>query len=147
FHGTFEAYREAKARLFRLLAAGQKPRRAAVVNIDDPAGASMVAGLAVTVVTFGLGPAAAVRPRRYGSDIDGVRMDVDTPRGPVSIASRLVGEHNVMNLLGAVGVGLALDMELPAIAQALATVRAVPGRFERVEAGQPFLVTVDYAHT
>ncbi len=147
FHGTLDAYRAAKARLFRLLAAGRKPHRAAVINTDDPAGPAMVAGLDVPAVSFGLGAGAMVRPKRFASGVDGIRMDVDTPRGRVEIASRLVGEHNVMNLLGAVGVGLALEMNLGAIAAALAGVSAVPGRFERVEAGQPFLVAVDYAHT
>src|SRR5207237_9804358 len=61
--------------------------------------------------------------------------------------SSLIGEHNVMNLLGAVGAGLALGMEPAAIAAALAPVKTVPGRFEQVNAGQPFLVVVDYAHT
>jgi UDP-N-acetylmuramoyl-L-alanyl-D-glutamate--2,6-diaminopimelate ligase len=147
FHGTLDAYRGAKARLFSLLASGRKPRRAAVVNRDDPAGAAMTGGLDVPVLTFGLGSPALVRPARFVSDVDGIRMDVETPRGGVEIASRLVGEHNVMNLLAAVGVGLALDMDLAAIARALGGVSAVPGRFERVEAGQPFLVAVDYAHT
>ena len=52
-----------------------------------------------------------------------------------------------MNLLGAIGVGLALGSPRPRSAEALATVSAIPGRFERVDAGQPFLVVVDYAHT
>jgi UDP-N-acetylmuramoyl-L-alanyl-D-glutamate--2,6-diaminopimelate ligase len=147
FHGTLDAYRLAKTRLFQLLAAGEKPRRTAVVNADDPSGASMTAGLAVPVLTFGLQPGADIRPREYRSEMDGIHMDVDTPRGGIQIASALVGEHNVMNLLGAIGVGLALEMDRAAIAGALGSVRAVPGRFERVEAGQPFLVVVDYAHT
>jgi UDP-N-acetylmuramoyl-L-alanyl-D-glutamate--2,6-diaminopimelate ligase len=63
------------------------------------------------------------------------------------LTSPLIGEHNVMNLLGAVATGLALGLEPPAIAQALAAVGTVPGRFEQVRAGQPFLVIVDYAHT
>ena len=147
FHGTFESYRAAKARLFSLLAAGRKRRRTAVVNADDPAGRSMVAGLALPVLTFGLGPGNDVRPGRFASGIDGIRMDVETPRGALEIRSPLVGEHNVMNLLGAVSVGLALDMDRESVAQALASVSSVPGRFERVEAGQPFLVVVDYAHT
>jgi UDP-N-acetylmuramoyl-L-alanyl-D-glutamate--2,6-diaminopimelate ligase len=147
FHGTLDAYRDAKARLFRLLAAGVKPRRTAVINADDPSGASMTAGLDVPVLTFGLRAGADIRPRHYRSDMGGIDMEVETPRGPVRIASPLVGEHNVMNLLGAIGVGLALDMDRAAIADALGSVRAVPGRFERVEAGQPFLVVVDYAHT
>ena len=74
-------------------------------------------------------------------------MTVQTPRGPLSLVSPLVGEHNVMNLLGAIATGLALGLEPPAIAGALGPVSAVPGRFEQVRAGQPFLVVVDYAHT
>ena len=62
-------------------------------------------------------------------------------------ASALIGEHNVMNLLGAVATGLALGLAPDVIARALAGVSAVPGRFEQVRAGQPFLVVVDYAHT
>jgi UDP-N-acetylmuramoyl-L-alanyl-D-glutamate--2,6-diaminopimelate ligase len=147
FHGTLDAYRLAKARLFQLLATGTKARRTAVINADDPSGASMTAGLAVPVLTFGLRSSADIRPRRYRSEMDGIHMVVETPRGSLEIASPLVGEHNVMNLLGAVGVGLALEMDPAVIAGALASVRAVPGRFERVEAGQPFLVVVDYAHT
>ncbi|HEV8440840.1 MAG TPA: UDP-N-acetylmuramoyl-L-alanyl-D-glutamate--2,6-diaminopimelate ligase [Methylomirabilota bacterium] len=147
FHQSFEAYRAAKARLFALLASGGKRRRTAVINADDPAGRSMVAGLQIPVITFGLGADADVRPARFVSGIDGIRMEVHTPRGSTAIASPLVGEHNVMNLLGAVGVGLALEMDLAAIGHALGGVSAVPGRFERVEAGQPFLVVVDYAHT
>ena len=65
----------------------------------------------------------------------------------MQIASPLIGEHNVMNLLGAVGVGLALGLEPGALAAALGGVAAVPGRFEQVHAGQRFLVVVDYAHT
>jgi UDP-N-acetylmuramoyl-L-alanyl-D-glutamate--2,6-diaminopimelate ligase len=101
----------------------------------------------VPVLSFGLSGGAMVRAREYASDAGGIRMTVDTPRGPIQVASSLVGEHNVMNLLGAVAVGLAFEMDGSAIARALAAVRAVPGRFERVEAGQPFLVAVDYAHT
>jgi UDP-N-acetylmuramoyl-L-alanyl-D-glutamate--2,6-diaminopimelate ligase len=147
FHGTFDSYRAAKARLFSLLAAGSKPRRVGVINVDDPAGPAMVAGLDLPTLTFGLGSQAAVRPRRFESSMAGIRMDVETPRGALEIHSPLVGEHNVMNLLAATAVGLALDMGVDTVAGALASVAAVPGRFERVEAGQPFLVVVDYAHT
>jgi UDP-N-acetylmuramoyl-L-alanyl-D-glutamate--2,6-diaminopimelate ligase len=74
-------------------------------------------------------------------------MAVDAPGGRVSLASPLVGGHNVSNLLAAFACGLALDLPLDTIAAALSTVAAVPGRFEQVRAGQPFLVIVDYAHT
>jgi UDP-N-acetylmuramoyl-L-alanyl-D-glutamate--2,6-diaminopimelate ligase len=65
----------------------------------------------------------------------------------VTLTSPLIGEHNVMNLLGAIGAGLALGLAPDTIAATLADVGAVPGRFEQVTAGQPFLVVVDYAHT
>src|SRR5215468_2387769 len=147
FHGTLESYRLAKRRLFELLAQSPKPTRTAVVNADDPAGASMVQGLDLDVLTFGLGAGARVRAVAHESSLDGIRMTVETPRGGMRLTSPLIGEHNVMNLLGAVGTGLGLGLEPPAIAQALAAVGTVPGRFEQVQAGQPFLVVVDYAHT
>ncbi|MBI4561931.1 MAG: UDP-N-acetylmuramoyl-L-alanyl-D-glutamate--2,6-diaminopimelate ligase, partial [Candidatus Rokubacteria bacterium] len=147
FHGTLAAYRQAKAQLFSHLAASAKPRRTAVVNADDPAGASMVAGLALSTLTFGLGPEAQVRAVEFTSTLDGTRLEVETPRGPCSIRSPLVGEPNVMNLLAACAVGIALALDPASIGRFLERVRAVPGRFERVEAGQPFLVVVDYAHT
>ena len=74
-------------------------------------------------------------------------MTAETPVGPLALTSPLIGEHNVMNLLGAVATGLALGLEPAAIGGALAAVSGVPGRFEQVQAGQPFLVVVDYAHT
>jgi UDP-N-acetylmuramoyl-L-alanyl-D-glutamate--2,6-diaminopimelate ligase len=151
FHRTLESYRDAKARLFALLAAGRKPRRAAVVNVDDPAGAAMIVAASadprVQRITFGLSERADLRPRRWESGMDGIRLQAASARGAVEIVSPLVGEHNVMNLLGAVGVGLALDMEPRRIGEILSGVSTVPGRFERVEAGQGFLVVVDYAHT
>jgi len=147
FHGTLEEYRRAKRRLFELLERSPKPGRTAVVNHDDPAGAEMVRGLRVPVLTFGLGPGAAVRATEWSSSLDGIRLAAATPRGPVEVRSPLIGQHNVMNLLGAVGVGLALGLEPETIGRALARVDTVPGRFEQVRAGQPFLVVVDYAHT
>lgn len=147
FHGTLAAYREAKARLFALLAASPKPRRAAVINADDPAGAAMVSGLSLPALTFGLSSHAEVRATGFSTGLEGTRLDVQTPRGSCTIRSPLIGEPNVMNLLAACAVGIALGLDPESVAKFLGRVPAVPGRFERVEAGQPFLVVVDYAHT
>jgi UDP-N-acetylmuramoyl-L-alanyl-D-glutamate--2,6-diaminopimelate ligase len=147
FHGTLDEYGRAKRRLFELLAASPKPRRAAVVNGDDPAGAGMVTELALETLTFGLGAYNRVRATEWTSTLEGVHLEVSTPAGCLTLVSALIGEHNVMNLLAAVGVGLALGLRPDAIARALGGVRTVPGRFEQVRAGQPFLVVVDYAHT
>jgi UDP-N-acetylmuramoyl-L-alanyl-D-glutamate--2,6-diaminopimelate ligase len=147
FHGTLDEYRRAKRRLFELLARSPKRRRTAVVNTDDVSGSAMVQGLDVQVLSYGLRKGANVRAVDYTSSLDGIRMKAETPAGPVEIRSPLIGEHNVMNLLAALGTGLALRQAPDAIARALGAVGAVPGRFEQVRAGQPFLVVVDYAHT
>jgi UDP-N-acetylmuramoyl-L-alanyl-D-glutamate--2,6-diaminopimelate ligase len=107
----------------------------------------MVAGLALDTLTYGLGPANRVRATAWTSTLDGVRLQISTPAGPFGLVSPLIGEHNVMNLLAAIGVGLALGLGPDAIARTLGGVQTVPGRFEQVRAGQPFLVVVDYAHT
>ena len=147
FHGTFDEYRRAKRRLFELLTGSSKPACAAVINADDPSGSAMVEGLDLRVLTFGLGERAQVRALDWTSALDGIRMEVATPRGSLALRSPLIGEHNVMNLLGAVATGLALGLPGTTIATALARVDAVAGRFEQMRAGQPFLVVVDYAHT
>jgi UDP-N-acetylmuramoyl-L-alanyl-D-glutamate--2,6-diaminopimelate ligase len=147
FHGTFEAYRAAKRHLFELLAASPKPHPTAVVNADDPSGPAMTRDLPLTVLTFGLGERADVCALRHESSLDGIRLTARTPRGRLELTSPLIGEHNVMNVLGAVAAGIALGVDDDALARALAAVGTVPGRFEQVRAGQPFLVVVDYAHT
>jgi UDP-N-acetylmuramoyl-L-alanyl-D-glutamate--2,6-diaminopimelate ligase len=147
FHGTLDAYRLAKRRLFELLAESPKSARAAAINGDDPSADAMVRGLDLNVSTFGLGTSARVRALEHRSSLEGIRMTVATDGGRVELTSPLIGEHNVMNLLGAIATGLALGLEPTAIARTLATVGTVPGRFEQVGAGQPFLVVVDYAHT
>ena len=147
FHGTLDAYRAAKRHLFELLARSPKPRRTAVVNGDDPSGLEMTRDLPLTVLTFGLGARADVRAERHESTLAGVRLTAVTPRGRLELTSPLIGEHNVMNLLGAIGAGVALGIDDDAIARALGGVGTVAGRFEQVRAGQPFLVVVDYAHS
>ena len=93
------------------------PGASAVVNADDPAGAEMVRGLDLPVLRFGLGEGAEVRALEH--TLDARRHPDDGGRrraGRLSLVSPLIGEHNVLNLLGAVAVGLALGLEPPAIA-------------------------------
>ena len=107
FHVTMDAYREAKRHLFALLAAGHKPKRTAVVNADDPSGLAMVANLPLPSLTYGVRARADVRPTRWSSGAEGIRMNVRTPAGHLDIASPLVGEHNVEILCGELGLSRA----------------------------------------
>ena len=136
FHVTMDAYREAKRHLFALLAAGHKPTRTAVVNADDPSGLAMVADLPLHTLTYGVRGRADVRPTRWSSGAEGIRMNVRTPAGHLDIASPLVGEHNVENLLAATGVGVALGME-PAPDRARPGIRGLGAGTLRARRGGP----------
>jgi len=145
FHRTMSHYFAAKRLLFTEYAPA-----ATVVNVDDPWGARLAREVP-EALTYGIGgeglPEARVRPRDLTLTADGIRFVVPTARGEVAVESRLAGRHNVHNLLAAVATGLVLELAPEAITHGLATARPVPGRLERVEAGQPFTVLVDYAHT
>src|SRR5439155_4049769 len=90
---------------------------------------------------------APIQPGDYQSPTERLRLTEATPAGRLALTSPLTGELSVANLLGAVATGLALGLDPATIGGALAAVSGVPGRFEQVQAGQPFLVVVDYAHT
>ena len=145
FHGDMESYAAAKRRLFE--GAGADPPRFAVINSDDPTGRRFLRlGLSESV-SYGRGAAADVRPSAIKSDASGTRMDVETPRGPLCAETRLIGDFNVDNLLAAIGAAQCNGLANEEIEAGLRSLAQVRGRFESVEAGQPFLVVVDYAHT
>ena len=99
------------------------------------------------VWTYAIHGPADLRAEDVRLSLDGSRFTALTPVGRVPVRSRLVGEHNVSNVLAALGVGLHLGLDAEQITHGLGNVTAVPGRFERVDAGQDFTVVVDYAHT
>src|SRR5262249_56977209 len=109
-----------RALLSRPPRGGHSPAARGVATADVPAGLAMVAYLPLHTVTYGVRGRADVRPTRWSSGAEGIRMNVRTPAGTFDIASPLVGEHNVENLLAATGVGIAMGMEPVLIARALA---------------------------
>ncbi len=155
-HGTWEAYRDAKLSLFERLRAARdvsKPRPiapAAIVNVDDPS-AGVFIGTArdagATVVTYGTETAADVRATRITEDAGGLRADIEAPGGAGTLGLRLAGRFNVHNALAVVALGEVLALDPAAVREGLASVEGVPGRMERVDAGQPFGVIVDFAHS
>jgi UDP-N-acetylmuramoyl-L-alanyl-D-glutamate--2,6-diaminopimelate ligase len=78
---------------------------------------------------------------------DGLRFTAQTPAGKIEVDSPLVGRINVYNILAAIGAAVALEIPNRKIEEGIARLQGVPGRFERIDEGQPFLVVVDYAHT
>jgi UDP-N-acetylmuramoyl-L-alanyl-D-glutamate--2,6-diaminopimelate ligase len=140
-HGTMEEYFAAKRRLFT----GPAPPPAAV-NIGDAWGRRLADDLEdlhrAPLVTFALDE-AEVRPENLDVGAGGSRFNA----AGIEIETRLRGRFNVENVLGAVAAGLLLDVDEDAIAEGIASVTDVPGRFEAIDEGQPFAVIVDYAHT
>jgi UDP-N-acetylmuramoyl-L-alanyl-D-glutamate--2,6-diaminopimelate ligase len=141
YHGTLEAYLAAKLSLCALLAADG----AAVVNADDPAWAA-VTERAVRVLRFGVESPADVRAWRVQLGRDGSGFDCAYDGRTVPFRLPLIGAFNVQNALGAIAAGLAMGLDLDALAARLATVPQVPGRLERI-ASRPCPVLRDYAHS
>ncbi len=144
YHQTFEAYFAAKRRLFEGTGAGAPD--VAVVNIDDPYGAALQ-GFARTTLTYGLKVSADLTPKNLTVTSAGLKFIAQTPLGGVNVHSQLVGRMNAYNILAAMGAGIGLGISAEKIAHGIAQLAVVPGRFERIDEGQPFLVVVDYAHT
>ena len=156
FHGTFQAYREAKLSLFERLAGGaaKSLSRAwpatAIVNRDDAAAPLFEAAAAAAgarTISYGEAASAEVRATSVAEDARSLRFEVATPRWRGSLTLQLAGRFNVHNALAAIALGEALDLDPESVRAALAGVRGVPGRMERVDCGQPFGVIVDYAHS
>jgi UDP-N-acetylmuramoyl-L-alanyl-D-glutamate--2,6-diaminopimelate ligase len=147
FHHTMDEYFEAKLRLFTGLAGGQKAGKHAFVNMDDARGSTILAACPVPVWSYAIQSHADLRAERVHLSLAGTTFSAATPAGTFTVESRLVGEHNVYNLLGAIGVALREGATPDQICEATARITNVPGRFERVSSGQNFTVVVDYAHT
>jgi len=148
YHGTFSAYREAKAKLFRRLGEpGFKANKAAILNIDDPAAEYYRSVSAVPVYTYGLDPRAMIRAESIATSPAGTQFLLRTPHGEIDLSLRLVGRFNVYNALAAASAGIVEGVDLAVIKAALEAEEGVPGRLQAVRAGQPFGVFVDYAHS
>ncbi len=141
FHITMEEYFKAKRRLFT----GAAPPPAAV-NIGDEWGRVLADELEQTrrapLITFGFADDAEIRPEGLVIDGSGARFTA----GGIEIETVLRGRFNVENVLGAVAAGILLDIGEDEIAAGVRALLGVPGRFEAVDAGQPFTVLVDYSH-
>jgi UDP-N-acetylmuramoyl-L-alanyl-D-glutamate--2,6-diaminopimelate ligase len=143
FHGTPEAYFEAKASLVEGLGKGAT----AVLSADDERIAGLARRTPARVVTFGRSASADVRLLDERCSPEGCSARLETAWGSFPIRTPLVGRFQLENVAAAAALGLALGFGVAAIEQGAASVRAVPGRLEPVGPGSPFSVFVDYAHT
>ncbi|MDQ6705430.1 MAG: UDP-N-acetylmuramoyl-L-alanyl-D-glutamate--2,6-diaminopimelate ligase, partial [Acidobacteriota bacterium] len=145
FHGTMEDYFAAKQLLFA--PADTAPPKWAVVNYDDPYGSQISVGPGTRLLTYGFESGADLRASGLKGGFEWLKLTVEHAGQKVALASPMVGQINAYNILAACGTALSYGIEWNTIATGIAQCSAVPGRFERVDEGQPFMVVVDYAHT
>jgi UDP-N-acetylmuramoyl-L-alanyl-D-glutamate--2,6-diaminopimelate ligase len=144
YHKTFEEYFAAKRLLFEGTGAGAPD--VAVINADDTYSAQL-SGFARRTLTYGMNTAADLIPKNLKLSFQGLHFTAETPVGNLEIRSPLVGRINVYNILAAIGAGIGLGISAAKISEGIAKLDLVPGRFQSIDEGQPFLVVVDYAHT
>ena len=142
FHADLDDYFQAKRRLFT-----GPFTPLAVVNVDDPHGRLLAGTAEVAVVTTGTAADADWRATEVAASLEGTSFRLRSPAGTSPVRLRLAGQFNVANALGALAAADALGIGLETAVAGLEGLAGVPGRFERVDAGQPFTVLVDYAHT
>lgn len=148
YHQTMESYFDAKRKLFERN--GAAAPRVVVLNADDAHGVQLrevaLAG-GSEVITYGFRRDYDAVGENLQYLATGTHFRLRIRDEVVSLKSRLIGQINVYNVLAAAVAAYARGCDLRQIQQAIATFERVPGRFERVDCGQPFIVVVDYAHT
>ena len=142
YHGTMEAYAEAKFRLF-----SARGLQHSVINVDDDWGASFAERLSGDVITYGMAQGARLHASRVGLSEAGVRFHVDSEWGGGEVSARVLGAFNVSNLLAVLGALIAAGVTFDEAMGAVGALDPVPGRLERIGGGATPLVVVDYAHT
>jgi UDP-N-acetylmuramoyl-L-alanyl-D-glutamate--2,6-diaminopimelate ligase len=146
YHKDFEDYFASKKILFE--GSGTEPPAFAVLNADDEYAQKLIkfAKGRSQVAAYGI-EQGELRPQKLELTGSGSRFDVDTAMGKLAIWTPLIGRVNVYNALAAIATGAARGFSGEQIIDGIAALDHVPGRFQRVDEGQPFAVVVDYAHT
>lgn len=149
FHQTFENYANSKAMLFDMLSQKQvKSEKMAVINIDAAAADVMLRHADCPVITYAIdNPDADIKASQIEITSKGASFVLSGPFGERHIKLGITGDFNVYNAMASISAGLAEKVSIDTIVEAIQSAKSVPGRFEIVDAGQPFSVIVDYAHT
>lgn len=149
FHKSIEEYLEAKIKLFSILGkdARKEREKLAVLNLDDPSTEKIIQSTEAKIITYGIEKKADVVARNIKLNLEKTTFTLLSPNGEVKISLPLIGKYNVYNALAASTVALGQGINLDIIKRGLEKVPSIPGRFEKIDCGQPFTVIVDYAHT
>ena len=147
YHKNLGHYFNSKKKLFsESLMMSHKAGRFVVTNRDDPKGEEIVKGINLPVIRYGLSSSSEVSADQIRSSFEGLSCRIRTPKGECSIQSKLIGEHNVYNILAVIAAGIAMDIPLETVKSGVESLEGIPGRFEKVGNRRGIHVIVDYAH-
>jgi UDP-N-acetylmuramoyl-L-alanyl-D-glutamate--2,6-diaminopimelate ligase len=161
YHGSYEAYRQAKGRLISLLAETPRknntPDRIAIINRDDDS-FEYLSGLIqeinsnarppVRMVTYGVHPDADCRADYIHLDSEGLSFQALLRGKAFPVRSALLGEYNVSNCLASIAAtAIGLEIQVEAVQEGIISMRGIAGRMEQIDLGQEFMAIVDFAHT
>lgn len=152
YHGSFEAYRDAKTMLFKALSEGalkeNGPERIAILNRDDASFEYVHRATGVRQVSYGLSKDAQVRATEVQASKAGLTFNLTFKEHQQGIFSPMIGEYNVINCLAAAATAIeGLGISFEETRKGILAMKGVPGRMEKIDLGQPFLALVDFAHT
>jgi UDP-N-acetylmuramoyl-L-alanyl-D-glutamate--2,6-diaminopimelate ligase len=144
YHQSMENYFQAKKKLFLF---NQNKKRMAVINTDDSWGKKLISEVPLGVIPYGREYSAIIRGEKFKLSEEGAQLSVKFPGGTLPLRSPLLGKPNLYNILAAVSVALTLNIPHLAIKEGIASLKGVPGRFEKIKNSLGLHIFVDYAHT
>ena len=147
YHATIEEYFAAKLRLFtEIMPRSKHTDTVVIVRGDDPFGRRVLDSVQGSKISFGMDRSLDAHPEKFDADLSGIRATLSVLGKKIEIASPLIGEINLLNILGASALSAALGVDLEAVAVGVRRCPGAPGRLESVAAKPGVTVLVDYAH-
>ncbi|MFZ5632004.1 MAG: UDP-N-acetylmuramoyl-L-alanyl-D-glutamate--2,6-diaminopimelate ligase [Bacillota bacterium] len=148
FHNDFESYLKSKRRLFEIAGIeGRKKKKVAIINSDDPHSHFFTEKLSIPLLTYGIDGPAEVRAYNVTLGVNGCSFDLNIKGSHIArMHLSLPGRANIYNALAAIAYACDRGFDMEIVKKGLLSLTSVPGRFERIDYGQPFTVVVDFAH-
>lgn len=143
YHRTMADYVKSKRLLFESL----NKNGFAILNSDDKFYDGFRNVTKCKIISYGIEKKADFKATHIELDINGSQFLMHTPNGTMNMRTSLIGQHNVYNILTAASISFAIGIEQNVMRDAISRFSQPPGRLELVDAGQPFKVFIDYAHT
>ena len=147
FHGNMQQYFKAKLKLFEKLGKGLKKDVTGIVNVDDPYGKRVMTYIDGNILSYGAINNANLNASNIETAINKMTFDLDSNEGRIKMSTSLIGPHNAYNIMAAMLCGKAFGFTYEQMKPAIEELKYIPGRFERINAGQKFPVIVDFAHS